>query len=191
LGIGTTGQVLQVTGGVPAWGSVSAGLNLVRRSSFSNVATTTTTFDGVFTNTYKTYLIVIENANAATAADDLFFQYRVGAVTTSGATYYWNNFILLSNATTAIVGANTTSQIQLSRNVGSAANPGSGEFFINRVGNASEKPKLWGFYAEDNSQEAELVNGSQYTADTYTGFILSSSSSNISGTVAVYGLATA
>jgi hypothetical protein len=166
-------------------------MTLISRQTFSNVATTTTTFDGVFSSTYKTYLLVFENLYGATSSSDLYFQYRVGAVTTAGATYYWNNFILLSNATTSIVGANTTSQIQLSRNCGSSGSPGSGEFYVNRVGNASESPKLWGYYAEDSSQESELVAGSQYTNAIYTGFILSASAGNIYGTVAVYGLATA
>lgn len=194
LSVGTNGQYLQADStaatGLKWATNAASGMTLISRQTFSSVATTTTTFDGVFSSTYKTYLIVIESLYAATAANDLYFQYRVGSTTTAGSAYLWNNFILLSNATSALVGANNTSQIQLSRNCGAAAYPGSGEFWVNKVGNASEAPKLWGFYAEDNSEEAELVNGSQKTGATYTGFILSSSSSNITGTVAVYGLAT-
>jgi hypothetical protein len=195
LAVGSNDQILVADSSTATglkWATpaaVSSGMTLISRQTFSNVATTTTTFDGVFSSTYKTYLIAIENLYAAVAHNDLYFQYRVGATTTAGAAYHWNNFILLSNATTAIVGANGASQIQLSRNCGQVAYPGAGEFWVNKVGNSSEAPKLWGAYQEDNSEEFELVNGSQHNGAIYTGFILSSSSSNISGVVAVYGLA--
>ena len=59
LGIGSTGQVLTVAGGVPTWATAggASGLTLVTRQSFSGVADTSTTFDGRFTSTYKSYLI--------------------------------------------------------------------------------------------------------------------------------------
>ena len=98
---------------------------------------------------------------------------------------------MLSNQTTTNVGARSVSQIQLSRNCGGGGYPGSGEFWVNKVGNASEGPKLWGGYQEDNSEEFQLVNAQNTSNNTYTGFILSASTGNISGTVAVYGLATA
>jgi predicted secreted protein len=138
---GTTGQILAKNTSTDmdfVWtSSAASGLDLITRSTFSNVANTGTIFDGVFSSTYKTYLIAIENLYAAVANNDLYFQYRVGATTTAGAAYHWNNFILLSNATTAIVGANGASQIQLSRNCGQVAYPGAGEFWVNKVGNSS------------------------------------------------------
>ena len=67
LGIGSTDQVLKVSGGVPTWATPSSGaLTLIKRASTSGAVNTGTTFDGVFTSTYKTYLINIEGWSAAT-----------------------------------------------------------------------------------------------------------------------------
>jgi hypothetical protein len=64
-----------------------------------------------------------------------------------------------------------------------------GELSIGRVGNASEKPVFNGRYYDAEAQSATTNAGYLEQSDTYTGFILSSSSSNITGTVSVYGLA--
>jgi hypothetical protein len=48
LGIGTTGQVLNVTGGIPAWSTPSAGWTLITSGSLSSTTTTVSSISGAF-----------------------------------------------------------------------------------------------------------------------------------------------
>jgi hypothetical protein len=51
LGIGTTGQVLTVTGGVPAWETISAGgMTLLSTTTLSGTSTTVSSISGAYTN---------------------------------------------------------------------------------------------------------------------------------------------
>ena len=64
LGIGSTGQVLTVASGIPSWATPAtptSGLTLIKRATTTGAANTGTTYDGVFTSTYKAYKIVIES----------------------------------------------------------------------------------------------------------------------------------
>ena len=63
---GTTGQVLSKTSDTDlafTWtpAAASSGLTLIQRSTVTAAADTSTTFDGVFTSTYKAYLVVMES----------------------------------------------------------------------------------------------------------------------------------
>ena len=187
LGIGTTGQVLSVVGGVPAWASAGGGLALVQRSSFSNVAGTTTTFDGVFTSTYASYILVIENLGSATAADDLQFVFRVNG---SDSTAHYGN--TMQNAYNANTWTNTSSanvgQITMYVDNASTANPIIGQIFVSNIG-TNLYPALNGYVFGTSGAAYNLFYGYNNSATTYTGFRLKSASTNITGTVAVYGMA--
>jgi hypothetical protein len=53
LGIGTTGQVLTVTGGVPAWATISAGgMTLLSTTTLSGASTTISSISGSYKNLY-------------------------------------------------------------------------------------------------------------------------------------------
>jgi hypothetical protein len=193
LGIGTTGQVLAVSGGVPAWTTPAggSGLTLISRQSFSNVAGTDTTFDGVFTSTYKTYLVAIEKIYG-TYADDLQLQFRYAGPTTQAASYNGSS-ITTDYSVSTVVNTQTSngSQATLNLFIGSSDSPTSGYIYFQAVGNASEKPYYQGSVFNADSYNVNVLGGANNVARTYTGFLLKSASSNVTGTVAVYGLATA
>ena len=192
LGIGTTGQVLSVVSGAPAWSTVAASaLALIQRTSFSNVATTTTSFDGCFTSTYTQYIIKIETLYAGTAADDLYLQYRYAGPTTQAADHYGScNSSAANTSALTYIGSNGAAQMTIFPGIGSSGEPGAGHINVTKVGNSSETPVLYGQYSTTGgSAVSGFFGGVQVTARTYTGFILSSSSSNITGTVSVYGMA--
>jgi len=191
LGIGSTNQVLKVTGGVPVWATASSGaLTLIQRSSFSNVAGTTTTFDGVFTSTYKTYFVNIETVYGGTGADDLQLQ-LIYSGTTQAANYYTANFYANYSASAmSFMGENNTSQIPLTSHVGDSADGTAGQLYFNLVGNSSQRALINGNFMNSNAISQQTMAAVAYQARTYTGFLLKSASSNITGTVAVYGLAT-
>jgi len=189
VGIGTAGQVLSVNSGAtaPEWKTISSGLAFIQRSTFSNVAGTSTTFDGVFTSTYSSYFIEIENLSAATAGDDYQFVFRISGV--DGAAHYGNSLENPFNANTwSSTSSSNTSQITIYSPPASATEPFSGQIFVNNIG-TSKRANMNGQGFGLSDQRFALFYGVNNVANTYTGFRLKSASTNISGTVAVYGLA--
>jgi hypothetical protein len=192
LGIGTAGQVLKVNSGAtaPEWATASSGsYTLIKRATTTGAVNTGTTYDDVFTSTYKAYKIVIEKWISATAADDPLFQLRYAGPTTQAADYYGANGVLGRDNVWIYNPSVTTTALIMSENIGDSWGSHY-EMTVTQVGNASEKPS--GFYSGNRQANQSVILGSLYndTARTYTGFILSCAS-NLTVTVAVYGLATA
>ena len=187
LGIGTAGQVLKVNSGAtaPEWGAAASGaLALIQRSSFSNVANTSTTFDGVFSSTYTNYLIRIESLYAATVADDLQLQFRYSGTTQTG--YYGGLWQAVYNSASW---ANSTSATAIILTTdSSSAHPFSAELNVFGI-DTSASAGVYGQGWEGYNEEINLIGGRADVSRAYTGFLLKSASSNITGTVAVYGLA--
>jgi hypothetical protein len=85
LGIGSTGQVLTVAGGVPSWATAATGGGL----TLSQIATgtlsgTSVNFTGL--SSYDTIIIAIVGGTWATANSDVRF--RINGVSTGGKYYY-------------------------------------------------------------------------------------------------------
>ena len=199
LAVGTNGQTLVADSSTATglkWATpatVSSGLTLVSRQSFSGVATTTTTFDGCFTSTYKSYIIVFEEIQSTTNNSFLYFQYRYAGPTTQASSYYGSVTNYDHNGTTTNTAQSNVAQISVCKigSAGSATNGNIVTLNVNAVGNSSQKPAITGLSAGNATTGAFLLGITQDTARTYTGFILSASAGNITGTVAVYGLAAA
>jgi hypothetical protein len=191
LGIGSTGQVLTVASGAPSWATPAggaSGMSFIARTTFSNVASQA--FDGVFTSTYKNYLVVIENLYATTSADDLQLQFRYAGPTTEATAYYGSSINAAYNSTSVSnTGSNGATQFTVSPDTGGTGNTGAGFFYVTRVGNSSDKPAFLGQYAESTAATSSSFSGVLAVARIYTGFLLKTSSSNITGTVSIYGLA--
>jgi len=192
LAVGNNGETLVADSSTATglkWTTTGQAMTLVKRAAFSNVANTSTTFDDVFTSTYKSYQVVFETFGAGTNTDDLHFQLRYAGPTTQAADYYGNNLEVVFNSTT--ITNNTSSaatQMLLNGQCGSGGR-GAGTFFVAGVGDATTFPKLTGTYTEMTAAQSSQSFYGSTTARVYTGFIVKSSSSNISGTIAVYGLA--
>jgi hypothetical protein len=193
LAIGTAGQVLQVNSGAtaPEWATPAGGsstLVLVKApTSFSNVAGTGTTFDGVFTSTYTTYVIVIEKIYAATDTDDLLFNFRYAGPTTQTSFYSGairNDYL----ATTYSNQTSSNTNFFLHTQIGESDAPCRGSLTVQGVGDNAYGVIFGNIFSEDAST-GYMVQGYPNDRRTYTGFLLKSSSSNITGTVAVYAYA--
>ena len=170
----------------PAGGS---GLTLIQRSSFSNVANTSTTFDGVFTATYKSYQVVIEQLSASTADNNPIFELFYSGTLQNADYYGAAGGAIYNSATFNNVQNSNTNEFTFGTHIGNSDYISSGMLFFTKVGNTSEKANWFGFFTEPNDPSARCIGGGNGTARTYTGFRLKSSSTNITGTVAVYGLA--
>ena len=195
-GVGTNGQVLtadstQADGVIWATPATSA-LTLIRRSTFTNVADTGTTFDGVFTSTYKTYLIVVERLLSVSAGgDDAQFVLRYAGPTSQTSLYYGQNFTLAFNSSTFGTNQqNNASAFSFMNFIGESGDVSAATITMNGVGNSSERPRFYGLGTQGTSNFGTTnFAGWQNDARTYTGIAFKSSSSNITGDVAIYGLA--
>ena len=173
------------------WDTAASGaLVLIQRSTFSNVANTSTTFDSVFTSTYKAYQVVIEELYAATASNDSILEMLFsGSVQTSG--YYGaSGGGKYDSATFNNIQNNNAAAFTFGNDIGGSGSPTTANFLFSRVGSSSQEPNLIGTVYEAELATARVC-GFNLAPQAYTGFRLKSSSSNITGTVAVYGLATA
>jgi hypothetical protein len=194
LAIGTAGQVLKVNSGAtaPEWANASAasGMTLIARTTFSNVASQA--FDGVFTSTYRNYLVVIDQLYAATSTDKLLLQLRYAGPTTQAGGYYGGNIYGRTNSATVTNDYYAASaSIVVSQATGSSSVKSAGYFYISNVGNTSETAQWNGQFSEGQNGWFGTFSGCGTTARTYTGFQIYTSASNITGTVSIYGLAIA
>jgi hypothetical protein len=175
-----------------AGAAASSGMVLISRQSFSNVANTGTTFDNIFTTTYKTYLVSFEALAPATQSDFLQLQLRyAGSTTEAGAQYYGAALLIPpgNNLPVTNNGYSGGTQATISGNVNNSNRPLSGELFFHGVGNSSDRATFSGHLVSPTNPQHTLNMGMVDTARIYTGLIFKSSSSNITGTIAIYGLA--
>jgi hypothetical protein len=84
LGIGTTGQVLTVAGGVPSWTTASSAsaLNFITGATFS--AASTINVNNCFTSTYANYKIIITADQVSVGGSCLMRLRASGSDTTTG-----------------------------------------------------------------------------------------------------------
>jgi hypothetical protein len=187
LGIGSTGQVLKVSGGVPAWGAAPSGMTFITRQTFSGVATAD--IDDIFSSTYETYQIVIEECFSSVDSA-LQLQLRYAGPNTQAAAYYG---IFTRFSASAISGGSTKSNDgawaingDIRTGTGQASNS---TIWINQVGNGSRNPIYYGIGLANSQIMPTVTAGYQSTARVYTGIRLSAASGNLSANVSVYGLA--
>ena len=175
-----------------AWVAVggSSGVSLINRTSFSNVASTTTSFDNVFSSTYETYMIVVEGIYSA-VSDDMQVQMRYAGPTTQASGYYGMSYGAAFNASAlTFKGSSNATQLTLWDSTGASGYGSQGVITVTQVGNGARRPYISGYAMNgDNNYGASNFGGLLDASQTFTGFLLKSSSSNITGTVAVYGLA--
>ena len=126
-----------------------------------------------------------------TIEDDMQIQFRYAGPTTQTSSYLGMSYASPYNGTSlTFTGQTNTTQLTLWDRVGGADYFSSGVITVNAVGDGSRKPLISGYAQNGNGHYGPSnFGGLLDSARVYTGFLLKSSSSNITGTVAVYGLA--
>jgi hypothetical protein len=191
LAIGTAGQVLKVNSGAtaPEWAAASSGaLTFITRQTFSGVATAD--IDNIFSSTYETYQIVIEEC-FSTSDSQLNMQLRYSGPSTQTSGYYgvirrFNGTYTSDGGTNISNGSNFIINDQIRTGTGQAS---SSTFWINQVGNGSRNPILYGVGQSSSYIVPTMCSGYMLTARAYTGLRLSAASGNLTANVSVYGLA--
>ena len=184
LGIGTTGQVLTVAGGVPSWATPSSGLTKIVTANFS--ASAAVQINQCFTSTYVNYIIVL-NALGNSGGGQFYMRFQTGTNTVVNSNDYYGSGWSAKNDNTTSQWVNSPSDaFQIAPIVASNTRQ---NFTINisNVGNSSQDGNI-----------SSLGNGSGNGIATYAGIINASATytgvqftgnGNLTGTYTVYGLA--
>ena len=180
LGIGTTGQILTVAGGVPSWATPAGGSAMVLTKAQSFSAASTVNVNDCFSTTYKNYLILINNT-AIAGNFDLNFRLRVsGADNTTSNYNHWGAYYDGGAGNPGLGGAS-----QDKWDIGNSIGVGFYSMWIH----APFESEITGFEATNGSTSRYKIKGGNFSASTsFTGFSLLPSSNDMTGTLRVYGL---
>jgi hypothetical protein len=188
LGIGSTGQVLTVAGGVPSWATPAgggAGLVWIGNTSFS--ATQTINVNDVFSTNYDFYRVFV--TATASGSNPMLLRLRVGGSDTSSN---YNQQALLADDTTTIARRNYTGtdDIQVG-DIGADAGSLMTFDIANPFIAAPTYFTVQGMAYFGGTSIIQSLFGAIQTASTsFTGFSLLSTS-NATGKLSVYGYAKA
>jgi hypothetical protein len=192
LAIGSTSQVLTVSGGVPSWAAPTpGGLTLINTTSFSAVSSQS--INDVFSSTYDNYKVVI---NADTSATNVSMSWRMRA---SGTDNTSSNYVYQQGVAT---GSNTIA------GESSQASPVTAWPFWGSGGITSVS--TWEIYSPFETQNTGMTGLSYYidsstgantnhvgmyragattVTTSYDGFTFFVASGTMTGKVSVYGYA--
>jgi len=196
LGIGSSGQVLSVSGGVPAWATPATGA-MVFLSQLS-ISGTTTTFDffDLFTSSYDNYLLVGRNLRWFDAQNySMEVDYRVRTGSTVQTTDYINYMGTTLDGPGAARGRIS---LQLGGGGSATSNLVSFYLYLTNVNSTSEYKPIFGSSVRVDpstlaTPASSLFNGFYYgNTNALTGiriFIsVNASVSSTNGTITLYGL---
>jgi hypothetical protein len=182
LGIGTTGQILTVASGAPAWATPAAGasgLTLISVQTFS--ASSGIDVNNVFTSTYTNYRLVFSNITTSTS---IYVSYRERASSTTNATNYKKGQYYRSY-TSGTAGSNSGGT------EGNLFDLNTDE--TNTMGATLElqcpaTTAYTGFqFSGSTRDQIQIGSGIHANAVAYDGFSLFPYSGTMSGTVSIYG----
>lgn len=195
LAIGTTGQVLQVTGGVPAWGAApaaAASYSLLNSGGTALTAATTITVSGI--TGINSLLIVVDNASSVNASSEM--EIRFNTDSTSKYAYWglrdsiqspYDAGMLVSNRSTS---ATSFTVCKMANNAGSLM---QGAIEVTGCNSSGIKIVDFSFAASQGggvNNERNVQKGYYSGTSTISSVSIISSTGNWdSGTVFIYGSA--
>lgn len=175
LGIGTSGQVLAVSGGVPAWTTVASGsMTLLSTTTASGASTTVSSISGAY-NTLKVYLLGI----AYNSNDNFFFRPNGNSAITSYSGVNYTPAAISTMNGDMNVGANVTSGLAL-RSIC---------ITIDNYASTSHYKSFLSYGIVNAGDRPALIAGSIGTTAAITSFTIINPTATFSGgTILVYGV---
>jgi hypothetical protein len=192
IGVGSAGQVLTVTAGIPAWATPAAaasGLTFISKTDFT--AQNTVNINSVFTSTYTNYYIVMNFVSTTATQGDCSFRLRASGTDTT--TNYKSQRLYASGASSgAGVDVLGTDEIWFSSS-SATGNAPAGTSFVLMSPNEAKSTTMQGSVAVDlngSTITMDIVSGFQSSATQFDGITFLFSQTN-TGSVFIYGLAKA
>lgn len=194
LGIGSSGQVLEVSGGLPSWQTLpTQRLTLVATQIAS--ASSTISFTSISNSIYNYYKIIAYNITPSNNAVTLSMQISVAGVFQSGASDYEHRQFRFTSAGSGLSGAATATAININSASDTLANTGTGEGmdFDMTVFNCAQKNTvkraIWNTHYLGSDYIAVTGAGAYLTAsNAVDGFRFQMSAGTITtGTFLLYG----
>jgi len=185
LGIGSTGNVLTVAGGVPSWAAPAGGFNFISRTTFSAVSGVN--IDAIFSNTYDNYMVVGNFFDSSTTTTDVQMQGRYSTTTHTANYYYGFAKVTYGGVASQISGSAASQWVVGNAGGGGADEGGVINFNIHRE--ASSQLRITGQSFATQVGFAASGGGWVLSTQAWTGLRFTPVSGTFSGTVIVYGLA--
>jgi len=180
LGIGSTGQVLTVSGGIPSWATASSGA-LVKINTYTLSAATSQTMDSIFSSTYDNYCVLI---NVETTLEDGYrMTLRSGGSDTT------------TNYSNQQAGATGTTQFAQRLTTGEIGAGGVNEMTSNTLmifgPNKAKETQAIATSIQKNSAGAVQLNYAinQDSTTQFDGLKINIQTGTMTGTITVYGYA--
>ena len=183
LGIGSTSQVLTVSGGVPVWATAgSGGFNLVKKVDF----TTSSSIDcsDAFSATYVNYMVIANYVG--TTDDDLNYRYRVAGADNTSANYNRSTIDVNAGAFSGGQGTGLTLG-RIGPTAASGSRMSSTGFFIAPF-LAQTKHSQMRTSVVTNTIKQNFVDIGFNAATSFTGLTIYPGSGTVTGTISIYGL---
>jgi hypothetical protein len=187
LGIGSSAQVLAVSGGVPAWTTPSSGaLTLISTQTFSAVSSLNV--NSCFSATYKNYQIMM-NITSASTLDYIHLKLRASSTDSSTAYYGWLQRNFSSSATQPTQTSNTV-------NGTSGFEIAGGFKVLNAICDVMNpftaiQTSFFGLSTHWDAGNTRTIAGTTQgmhdAATSYDGFSIVPASGTMTGTVNIYG----
>ena len=186
LGIGSTANVLTVSGGVPVWAAPAGGSSaLTFIASASPSAVSSQSFNNCFSSTYQNYLIVMNLLNSA-GEDPLLYRMRLSGTDASGSDYdYIQEFVYNTNQLVASTNNATNARASI------VANGVQSAVIINVNRPFDAAPTLLlsnaSWYNGNDAMRKIGVGAVHNVSTSYDGITFLTTGGTMTGTIRIYG----
>ena len=181
LGIGTTGQVLTVSGGVPTWATAAAsgGITLISTTALSGTSVTISSIP----STYKNLVLVIQELNSNFAGGALFFRFNGD----TGSNYAYQT--LTSGTSSYSSNADTDIRFGTSASSATLRYRNSGTITIKNYTSSATKHSFWeNAYVAGTTPNFIEGNGNWTSTSAITSITIGNRDDTLSnGSILLYG----
>jgi hypothetical protein len=190
LAIGTTGQVLTVSSGVPSWATPAtsaSGLTLITAQTFTS--SSAVNVNSVFTSTYNNYRVII-NVTSTSTSNDFDLRLRTSGSDNTNSSYQFTGTNTYSDIDTIYIQRNNgTTAFSRAGSAASADNGATNMIFEFFNPYASIRTGLTYHNISSDGSRVIFDSGSGIFDNTtsFDGFSIIVDTGNITGKVYVYG----